>query len=246
MKSLSIWLVILLSLLNISASAQKKPTSSIRFSTSNQEPISVILNDRDFNRIGKVIVFNDLPKKRQRVQMYAITQDRTGRKKGNLIYSGNIKLEPGKKYDAVLDLNTHKLRLKAVRDFPVITSVERKTNTKTQSVEYQKSSEGLNNSTATDSATIQLTSAMKSLKVDMDKSVIDKDKIAKAQKFSTQYKLNCAEAKEIANWLNFDDSKLTFLVSITDKVSDPQNLSSISDIFTYESNKKVFLESIPK
>lgn len=243
MKYFPIWFVALLSLISFNATAQKKPTSSIRFSTSNQEPISVILNDRDFNRIGKTIIFNDLPKKRQSVQMYAITQDRNGRKKGNLIYSGNIKLEPGKKYDAILDLNTHKLRLKAVRDFPITTSVERKPNANKQGVEYQKSSEGLVNSTANNPG-IQLTSAMKSLKADMDKSVIDKDKIAKAQKFSTQYKLNCAEAQVIAEWLSFDDSKLIFLKSITDKVSDPQHLASIANIFTYENNKNEYLNSI--
>lgn len=241
MKNLKTLCLIFFAFCSISAVAQKKPTSSIRFTTSNQEPISVILNDRDFNRVGKVIMFNDLPKKRQSVQIYAITQDRTGQKKGKLIYSGVVKLDPGKKYEAILDIRTQKLRMKTVRNFTSTPPMQ--VVPSNNLVVSEKSSDGLNTTVVRDKE-IKLTSAMKSLKADMGNAIIDKDKIDIALKFSKLYKLNCEEAKTIAQWLNFDDSKLTFVKGVSAEVSDPQNLSSIAEVFTYESNKTEFLNSI--
>ena len=58
------WLFLIFGILISGWAYGQRPVSTIRFTTTDQHPITVILNNRDFNRVGKSITFKDLPKKR--------------------------------------------------------------------------------------------------------------------------------------------------------------------------------------
>ncbi len=234
----------------------QKPVSTIRFTTSELQPITVILNDRDFNRVGRSITFKDIPRKRHNVQIYEVVQDsRTGNKRGIKLYSGNIKLEPGKRYEAILDMKSRNLRVRPVREFAALRGGEH-TNAGTQpAVQPSRSSSGLAPvpvQTIDDEITIPLSfednlgPKMKTLKAEMDKQTLDKDKIKAARNFTDKNAVSAYEARAVLSWLLFEDSKVELAQVLKDKVTDKENLDMLSDAFSFESNKTRFLDSLKK
>lgn len=234
----------------------QKPVSTIRFMTTSQQPISVILNERDFNRVGRSITFKDIPRKRHNVQIYEIVQDnRSGNKRGVMLYSGNIKLEPGKRYDAILDMKSKNLRVRPVREFAPLRGSADPSGSYQQPVPATKSTSGLAGvpvESLDDEITIpmnfeeKLGSALKSLKGQMDKETLDKDKIKAARNYITKNRVTAYEGRAILSWLLFEDSKVELSEVLKGAVTDKENLEILSDAFSFKENRVKFVDSLKK
>jgi hypothetical protein len=234
-------------LIALGAYAQK-PVSSIRFVATSQEPITVILNERDFNRVGRSITFKDIPKKRHRVEIYQIIVDnQTGNKRGIKLYSGNIKIEPGKKYDAILDIRTRNLRVKAVRDFVPLAgeytnkSVIKPSTPAMATTPVQPLSDDivvpLNFETNLNAPFIKL-------KKEMNAATLDKDKIQIATQFAASNAISAYEGRAILSWLLFEDSKTSLATTLKDKITDKENLDMLADAFSFEKTRTEFLKNL--
>lgn len=231
----------------------QKPVSTIRFSTTDNDAITVILNERDFNKIGRSITFRDLPRKRHYVQIYKVTANQeTGRNRGIPIYSGNVKLEPGKIYDAVLDKQSKKLRVYSVKSLPELVPNTASVNNGAPAV--VKSSNGLNDvvlkQTEDDIMAIPvnfesgLSSSMQLLKKNMEQETLDKNKIKLATEYIHKNKITAYEGRAIVSWLLFEDSKIELANQLKNKISDKENIAQLTDAFTYQKTRDQFLSEL--
>lgn len=231
----------------------QKPKSTIRFSMADGSPIVITINDRDFQKVGTSLTVADLPRKRHNVRIYKFRPYSDGKGgKAEIVYAGTIKIEPGNKYDAVLNPQSGKLMMKTVRQFdvlptPQVQPTKQSFVTEHNEALYQNASEGLNNNTAT--ATFELPKNKEEnlakdvlqLKEAMQKEMRDGDKLKKATQFIATRKVSTAEASAILTWLNFDDNKLTFAKQVKSKLTDPQNAKVLADELTFSSSKEEYL-----
>lgn len=232
----------------------QKPTSTIRFSTTNNDNITVILNDRDFKKIGRSITFRDLPRKRHSVQIYRVGyNEQTGRNTGTTIYSGTIKLEPGKTYDAIYNGQTRQLRLYTVKELPQLTSGTMPEPVNNQ-VEMRKSSDGLNDVLVTPlensdisipvSFESNLNKDMLDLKKQIEAATLDKEKIELAQKYMANKALSAYDGRALISWILFEENKVALAEMLKSNIKDKENLDMLADAFTYEQSKTQFLNSL--
>lgn len=230
----------------------QKPSSTIRFSTTDNDAITVILNDRDFRKVGRSLTFRDLPRKRHQVQIYKVVPNQeTGRNRGIPLYSGNIKLEPGKIYDAVLDKQSKNLRVYTVTSLPVLAPAPIPTSASTP---VQRSSDGLSDVVVSDLAgsdisvpvnfESNLSTAMLTLKKDMDKETLDKGKMQHVDNYLTSNSVSAYDARAIVSWLLFEDNKIVIADKLKNVVTDKENLDLIADAFSYEKSKTKFLKEL--
>lgn len=231
----------------------QKPKSTIRFSMADGSPIVITINDRDYQKVGTSLTVADLPRKRHSVRIYRFRPYADGKGgKAEIVYSGNIKIEPGNKYDAVLNPQSGKLMMKMVRQFDVLPTPQVQPTKQTFLTEqnealYQNASEGLNN-TATETFELpknkeaNLAKDVLQLKESMQKEMRDGDKLKKATQFIATRKVSTAEASAILSWLNFDDNKLTFAKEVKSKLTDPQNAKVLADELTFSSSKEEYLK----
>ena len=231
----------------------QRPTSTIRFSTTDQAPISVVINDRDYQRVGRSILIGDLPRKRHHIQIYQVgTDNRTGRNKGTTIYSGTIKLEPGKTYDAVLDKKSRNLRVFAVKNLPNLAVAT--VNENVASVPIKKSSDGLVATPVTALANTDikvpvnfeanLSSSLMQLKKEMDKETLDKNKVEKAIIYAQKNNITAHDGRAMVSWLLFEEYKIDLAQKLKSIISDKQNAALLVDAFSFEKSKQEFLNSL--
>ncbi len=252
-------LVLLLSLSWVSFG--QKPKSIVRFSLSSQELLTVTLNERDFQRVGTSLVFNDLPKKRHSVRIYKFRPYSDGQGgKAELLYSGNIKIEPGKTYDAVLDVRTNKLRVKQVRTLETLPTYKgvapgtpsRLPNNqyKDEAISIENASTGLQQSEANTvfelpkNHNVQLSDKLVALQKKMNTTLKDTDKLKMAQQYLQQNSLSVQEAGSIVSWINFDDNKLEFLKAVSQKLKGQADLEGLADYLTLKESKQRYLDGL--
>lgn len=230
----------------------QQPRSTIRFSMADGSPILITINDRDYQKVGTSLTVSDLPKKRHNVRIYKFRPYSDGKGgKAEIVYNGTIKIEPGNKYDAVLNTQSGKLYMKTVRQFdalsaPQVQPTRQSFLTEQNEVLHQNASDALNNKAA---ETFELPKNKEEnlakdvllLKESMQKEMRDGDKLKKATTFIGSRKVSTAEAKAILSWLNFDDNKLTFAKQVKSKLTDAQNAKVLADELTFSSSKDEYL-----
>lgn len=223
--------LLLLVLLSGNLFAQKNNRSTLRIRLSDDTPLTVSVNGRYFQKTGRSITLGDLPKKRHNIKVYRFRayQDGNGGK-AELVYSGRIKVEPGTTYDCVVDVNARKFRMKPVGSL----SAERNQGS---------SVNGRNNGTdiaLPPSQTVNRSAAITQLKTNIDAKGEDAEKLKIANAYLNRQKVSVNEAKDIASWFYFDDTRLSFVKAAYGKVSDPNNFSQLGEVFTLDSSFKDF------
>lgn len=230
----------------------QQPRSTIRFSMADGSPILITINDRDYQKVGTSLTVADLPRKRHNVRIYKFRPYTDGKGgKAEIVYNGTIKIEPGNKYDAVLNPQSGKLYMKTVRQFDALATPQTQPTRQTFVAEqnealHQNASEGLNNAaTATfelpKNKEENLAKDVLQLKETMQKEMRDGEKLKIASQFIANRKVSTAEASAILSWLNFDDNKLTFAKQVKSKLTDPQNAKVLADELTFSSSKEEYL-----
>ncbi len=230
MKKLA-FLLLLLGSLGIAATAQK-PKSTIRFRLSDGTPLLLTINGRDYQKTGRSITVSDLPGKRQSVMVYRFRPYADGRGgKAEQLYAGTIKLERGKTYEAVVDVDRRKLRLKQVVSIAP------------DELPFDpRRDQTINNHTAAPAVAAEeaVSPELQQLKAAMDKQTEDGKKLYEAKKYTTSNNYSTRDVKMIASWFFFDDTRLVFVKLAYPKVQDPKAYQEIAEAFTMEKNKQEF------
>jgi len=206
--------------------AQHNNRTTLRIRLSDGYPLTVAVNGRYFQKVGKTLTIGDLPKKRHNIKVYRYRayQDGNGGK-AELVYSGRIKVNPGSAYDCIVDVGTRKFRMKEVASLaePVMMAAPQTS----ADIEMPP-------------ADIQRSAPLKSLKQKIDASEEDADKLKLAKGFLAANNVSVSELRDIASWFFFDDTRLEFVKQAYPKVADKQAFASLRDVFTLESSKQDF------
>lgn len=227
-------LFILLIFLGLETMAQK-PKSTVRFRLSDGTPLLINLNGRDFQKTGRSITVSDLPGKRQSVIVYRYRPYVDGKGgKAERVYGGTIKLERGRTYEAVIDVNNRKLRLKQVVSVaPDELPFDPKRDQAIGGVPVEEMASATN-------PEVSIRPELQQLKAAMDGQGEDAKKLYEAKKYLADHAYASADIKTIASWFFFDDTRLVFAKSAYAKVSDPQGYAQVAEAFTMEDNKNAF------
>jgi hypothetical protein len=65
--------------------------------------ITVEINGRRFERVGKMLTFRDLPPRNHSIKVYVVNRTRNNNRRARLIYQGRLRTRPGKIYYVTVD-----------------------------------------------------------------------------------------------------------------------------------------------
>lgn len=205
--------------------AQKNNRTTLRIRLSDGYPLTVAVNGRYFEKIGKTLTIGDLPKKRHNIKVYRYRAYQDGKGgKAELVYSGRIKVDPGSTYDCIMDVGTRKFRMKEVASLAEPATVEDNTA----------------GNISLPPVPVTRNSSLATLKQKMDAADEDAGKLKLANGYVSGNSVSVADIKDIASWLFFDDTRLEFVKSSYSKVTDKDAYPSLGDIFTLESSRTEF------
>lgn len=246
MKKILLIPILILFLFNSSFAQSKR--STIRFQLSDGGLIQIAINGRYFNKTGRSLTIGDIPGKWQEIKIYRFQPyaNRPGGK-ASLLFSGDIKIQKGSKYEAIIDAKTNQLYLTQVNNLnvnngklppPQNNQILKNGNLPDQ----QKIVDTSNQDDAPETNTAAtLSSDMQGLQKQMNAEVSDQKKLDKALTFLHDIEsLSSNDAKNICSWLLFDDNRMKFLKAAYDKISDPQHLEIVKQTFTETSTKESF------
>ncbi len=236
MKNTLVFLLILLSL-SLHLSAQK-PRSTLRIRLSDNSLLMVTINDRDYQKAGRTITIGDIPGKRQDIVVYRYRPYADGKGgKAERLFSGRVKLERGKAYEGVVDVQHRKLILQE------ITATAPGNQLTPSPIEQDQAAAAQVKDTLWEMPPQRtVSSRLQPLKKAMDSQKEDSKKLFEARKFLNQNALSTSEVKAISEWLFFDDTRLVFIKTAYPKVTDPENFASLESVFTLEENKKALAQ----
>lgn len=230
-----------------SALAQRTDRSTLRIRLSDGSPLTVTINGRDFRKVGRSITIADIPRKRQYLQVYRFRPYADGQGgKAELVYSGNIKIQKGFTYDCIVDLGTRKFRMREVASLQPLPQRPAFDRNRDQPLDQGNADMSAGNEDMNEEVTLDMPPdrsvppRLQALKASMDKVDADSKKLAEARKFIGANKVTTAEVRDIAGWIFFDDNRLTFIKAAYSRVSDKENFSSLSEIFTLQESRQSF------
>jgi len=198
---------------------QHRSRSTIRITLSDGSPLTLVVNNRYYKKVGKRITLGDLPGKRPYFKIYKYRPYQDGKGgKAELVFSGTVKIQRGKSYEAVVNVKNGKLTLRE--------------GIKTVSAEQED--------TYISPEQITTMPQLENLKQQMDGQAADMNKMKAAQDYTNKNRYTTEELADIASWLLFDDTRLAFLKYTYEKVQNPQQYATLEAVFSTEESKAQF------
>lgn len=230
------------------AVAQRSDRSTMRIRLSDGTPLLLTINGRDFKKTGRSITIGDIPRKRQDFQVYRFRPYADGRGgKAELVFSGRVKIQKGSTYDCVVDVRERKFMMKEVSSLPPLDNRPPFNARRDQPIGNDAEAYASSGAPADNNTDIamppshEVSGRLQALKTAMDRVEADSKKLAEAKKFVDQNGVTSAEVSDIAGWLFFDDTKLTFVKQAYSKVSDKANFAGeVGAVFTLPASKQDF------
>ena len=232
MKNVFIFLLALCS--SVFAMGQK-PKSTLKIRLSDGQPLMITINGRDFRKINTLLTLNDVPGKRHSIQVYKYHPGSENRNaQAQLVFSGNIKIEPGNTYDCIVDVPQRKWYMKklGINEGPSYQAPP------PSPLPNAKNDVPL----ASNRELAFYSPRLKNTIDEMDKAKEDAKKLALAKAFLSGQSINSAEARKLADHIMFDDNKLEFLKTAYPSISDKPQFATLQDVFNIEKSRKDFLD----
>jgi|SRR5690606_8384597 len=209
----------------------QKPKSTVRFRLSDGAPLLITINGRDFQKTGRSITISDLPGKRQRVDIYRFRPYADGKGgKAERVFSGTLKIERGKTYEAMVDVEKGKLRLQQVVSIAP------------DQLPFDPKRDEAIAAPAGSELTALMDPALKALKQSMEEQPEDSKKLYQAKKFIANNSYSTQDLRQICSWLLFDDTRMVLVKAAYAQVKDPENYSRLLSVFTLKENQEAFLQ----
>lgn len=215
MRFVTLFLVSIL--LSFSGFGKQRSILKIRFS--DERPIVVTIDGRNYNRYGKQIVFNDLPRGWHDLRVYEYKEysDGTG---GNakVFYTGRVKVKKGEIVTCIIDVNTRKMKA-------FVQDIDAAVNNMPNTI---ASSDGMTNVELSNLGRNVLTLKTDTKKLELLKKELQAKKYTKEQLVA------------MFDWLSFESSRLDLAKWSYSRIIDKENYIYVADLFEYESTKEDF------
>lgn len=223
------------------ASAQKKNAPSLEVILSDNHPLQISINGRTFKKINRKLYLRDLPARRNQIEIVRVCEKGEDNCQNQVVFSGEVKFQKGKHYQAVVLVGEEKLR---VADDGTLFQPENVYNPSSNinpsgaqaQTEFLKSVE----------VKQQLPDDITALGERMKKLEKDTYKVNAASSFvkSRREKVNTDQLQAISSWILFDENKLEFLKNAYPYVSNPAQYGDLALVFTmteYSEQLKAFI-----
>lgn len=221
---------------------QKRKAASLEIMLSDNAPLQIVVNGRIFNVVNKRIVLNDLPAKRNQIEVIRKCDRNTETNcRDQVVFSGRVKFERGKHYQAVVLVGEQQMTVSdKLNLFPSVVFPNNQV-AQTAVTNTQQASSSAVNPEATEFINMvtlkeQMPADVNKLGEQMKAAAIDTKKMELAQYFvkNRNGATSVDELLVISSWIMFDENKLTFLKYAYDKVQNPQMYYQLQQAFTLQ------------
>jgi len=217
--------------------------STIRVRLSDNSPLMITVNGRDFKKIGRSITIGDLPGKRQNLQVYKYRRFADGKGgRAEQVFSGDIKIEKGSTYDCIVDIGAGKIRMWKVNALQPIAPPPGFNPRQSQPLNQDNADVAVAaGDTAFEMPPVHnVDDKLLPLKASMEKVDADSKKLELAMNYIGKNSYNSQDVTNIAGWIFFDDNRMKFVKQAYARVTDKNNYASVGDVFTLPDSKKEF------
>lgn len=220
-----------------SAFGQRKNRASLEIILSDHSALQVSINGKLFNKINNRLVIHDLPARNNYIEVIQKcnrSADKNCRDK--MVFSGRIRFEKNKNYQAVVLVDEGKLMLTDDASLipkvaPPPTSINSEENF--DATEFTELSNIKKN----------LQPEIKALGERMNTMLQDKDRVEEAMRFLNQKKsITTDESIGISSWILYDENRLDFLKKAFPFVSNKENFDKAVMSFTMMEIRERFLQ----
>src|SRR5690606_6093471 len=82
------------------------------------------INNRRFEKINTRLIIGQLPKGRNRIQVYEISESRNGRRKATPVYYGTIKMKAGMNYYGIINPRNGRMKMTVSSQMPNLNNAQ--------------------------------------------------------------------------------------------------------------------------
>lgn len=210
------------------ARAQKKAKPTLEIILSDHTPLQLSINGRLYKKVNNKLIIRDLPARSNDIEVIRKCNRKENQNcKDEIVFSGKVKMEKDKHYQAVVLVNEGKMMVsdqgdlipKGSLDGPSTSVQNEEGNTEFQKIADIKSS---------------LSADLLALGERMKKINKDVDRVNAASNFvrNRSVPITTDEAIAISSWIMYDEHKLQFLKNVYPSVSDQDHFHQAHIVFT--------------
>lgn len=229
----------ILSLFSLTALAQR-PRGELRVRMTDGNPISVVINGRDYDRRGSSITIGDLPRGKHRIQVYAMRGKRL--QNPELVYSGRIRVEESAVTYVSVDPTRHSARIQTRAAGDIVPWGDDAADPRYRGGRVDENENLSDNGTTRYNSRGSLpwvTDAdLEDLRTRVAARTTDGDKLQTIRTAIAGKRYSTAQVRAMAGMLTFESTKLDLAKQAYEGVSDPKDYWKLEDIFTFDASKK--------
>lgn len=222
----------------LSASAKSGEPSVLDIRLSDDSPLVVVINNRQYDKFGSNITIGNLPKGWHNLRVYEYLEYKKGGGRAKLLYSGNIRVKSGKYVNCVVDVRSSRMRTN-VMDIDEV-PIHQNNTIQDMSMPVEGEEKVMIKTTA-GGLTAQ---GMNDLRRDVLPLEVDVKKMNKMKQQLANEKYTSSQLLAMLDWLAFESSRLAFAKWSYSRVTDTENYPMLDAAFTLESSKEELQEYI--
>ena len=211
--------VLLITVLSFNANAQ----NVLKVMMDDRSEITVSINGRDYNRVGRELTFIDMPAGWHDIRVYRYIPYREGGGRAKLVYSSRIRLKRGTTAICTVDGTRGRMRVKYL-DINATVNQTLTSDTATQNHTVVKE-------VLTDEELQEWQKKVETIPTDIEKKRALEEALSDMD-FTT------AQVKKMLNWFAFESSKLEFAKWCHGKVRDAHQYKTLIEVFELEESKE--------
>jgi hypothetical protein len=240
-----IFLFVLMIALHLNSIAAGWNKAMLRLKEDRGRAISITIDGKRFNKIGRTVTVNDLAPGRHMIKIYRYNSNGYGYQNGLLIYQGEIKVNPGHIYYCTVSRNAMDIEENCCIDnygnwnnndnWENWDEGEHNWNNNTQWNQHNQNNYEEN--TWNDYNGGMSNGRFQQLIDQIRKASFESSKVSVAKQALRNNNISVDQLKSILNEFSFESTKLQFAKDNYSKVINKRDFFLINDVFTFQSSK---------
>lgn len=259
MKKLSLFLVLLLSLAQLTMAQSRRSTIQIRLR--NDKLLTVVFDGRHYMRFGRTITFGDVPAGSHDIKVYRYFPNddprySDSRPRAVLIYKGRMRVDPATTYFCIVDPQYKTMSIRESREefyddertYKIEERPEFDEDREDKSYDRDKDRDW-DRDKQTNSRrdqNILNDDDLYTLKSAVDERYGSDDKVRLIKNYLQDKKMSTEQVKTIVAWLSFESSKLEVAKYCYPRTTDQDKYLQVSSLLNFQNSKNDLEEEIFK
>lgn len=259
MKKLSLFLIVLLSLAQMTLAQSRR--SSLHIRLRNDKLLTVVLDGRHYKRFGRSITFGDVPAGNHEIKVYRFFPNddprySDSRPRAVLIYKGRMRIDPATTYFCTVDPQYKTMSIRESREayyddertYKIDEQPEFDEDRDNQSYARDKDKDWDKDRQNRDNRDKNILSndELYTLQAAVEERYGSDDKVRLIKNYLQDKKLTTEQVKTIIAWLSFESSKLEIAKYGYPRCTDPEKYLQVSSLLNFQNSKTELEEEIFK